>query len=202
MATLFVPSGKRLRRSEYRRFHITQRGLTMTAKHSVIMALMACIILAAAGVPAQAMARKWGQWQNSLKPKGEPAGEITLAAGGKTEYVIVIPESATTQEQKAAEELQQWLGEMTGAEFAIVSDAQPPQDKEISVGRTSRLAAANLAIANKDLGDEGYAIAVKGDRLFLTGGKKRGPIYAVFAFLEEDLGCRWYTAKVPPHSDS
>ena len=64
-------------------------------------------------------ARNWGQWQNSLKPKGELASGIALAVGGETEYVIVIPESPTTQEQKAAEELQQWLGEMTGAEFAV-----------------------------------------------------------------------------------
>ncbi len=93
----------------------------------------------------QAGAATWEQWQNSLKPKGKAGNGIALAVGGKTEYVIVIPASPTTQEQKAAEELQQWLGEMTGAEFAIVSDAEPPRDTEISVGRTSRLSAANLA---------------------------------------------------------
>ncbi len=128
--------------------------------------------------------------------EGRPAAEIALAVGGETEYVIVIPESPTTQEQKAAEELQQWLGELTGAEFAILSDAEPARAKEISVGRTSRLAAANLAVAKKDLGDEGYAIAVKGNRLYLIGGKRRGPIYAAFAFMEEGLGCRWYAPEV------
>jgi len=154
-----------------------------------MMLMVACPYSSAAGE---------GQWQNSLKPKGEPAHEIALAVGGQTEYVIVIPSYSTRsfQERKAAEDLQQWLGEMTGAEFAIVSDTHPARDTEISVGRTRRLAVANLAVAQQDLGDEGYAIAVKGSRLFLIGGKNRGPIYAALAFMEEDLGLRWYSAEV------
>ena len=48
-----------------------------------------------------------GRWHNSLKPKGPPAHELTLAANGKTDYVIVVPAKPTTQEQKAA--LRRWL---------------------------------------------------------------------------------------------
>ena len=70
-------------------------------------------------------------------------------------------------------------------------------NKIISVGRTDLLKAANLPVANKDLGAEGYAIAQQGQRLFLIGGKQRGPIYAALALLEEDLGCRWYTSTKP-----
>ena len=51
-------------------------------------------------------------------------------------------------------------------------------------------------MAQEDLDDEGYAIAVKGGRLFLFGGKKRGPLYAAIAFMEEDLGLRWYSPEV------
>src|SRR5205823_4390035 len=40
---------------------------------------------------------------------------------------------------------------------------------------------------------EGYAIAADSGNLLLTGGRTRGPINAVYALLEEDLGCRWYT---------
>ena len=43
------------------------------------------------------------------------------------------------------------------------------------------------------LGDEGYGIAVKNGRIILSGGKTRGVINAVYALLEEDLGCRFYT---------
>jgi hypothetical protein len=166
----------------------------MTLKQLLPALLMGGILVMAAATYASPAT--WGQWQNFLKPRGAPAGEIALAIGGNTDYVIFIPESPTTQEQKAAEELQQWLGEMTGADYAIVSDGTEPIPHEISVGRTSRLAAANLAVAKQNLGDEGCAIALKNQRLFLIGGKKRGPIYAAIAFMEEDLGLRWYTAEV------
>jgi hypothetical protein len=142
----------------------------------------------------------WSQWQNSLKPKGQPAQEITLAQDGRTNYAIVIPAAPTPQDRKAAEELARWLGEMTGATFATVPDTQAPRAREISVGHTSRVAQAKPAITTPDLGDEGYSIAVRGERLFLLGGRKRGAINAALALLEEDLGCRWYTttdARIP-----
>jgi len=81
----------------------------MTPIHSLIVVLIACLLLATASV--QAADKAWGQWQNPLKPKGEPASGIALAVGGETGYVIVIPESPTTQEQKAAEALAEAMEE-------------------------------------------------------------------------------------------
>lgn len=124
---------------------------------------------------------------------GRGDGMIQLAEGGRTEYVIVVPARPTPQERKAAEDLAEWLGEMTGAEFSIVPDSQPRRPREICLGATNRLAEAGLGGLAESLGDEGYAIEVAGERLFLEGGRLRGPIYAVYALLEEDLGLRWYT---------
>ena len=169
----------------------------MMARYLVYAAFVSGLLLAATSPPSYA--HRWAQWHNSLKPQAKPANEIALAVGGQTEYVIVIPTAPTTQEQKAAEELSLWLGEMTAAQFPVVSDVQPAQDKEISVGRTSRLAGAGLAVARQDLG-EGYAIAVRGEKIYLLGGERTGPLYAVSALLEEDLGCRWYarnTSTIP-----
>ena len=42
------------------------------------------------------------------------------------------------------------------------------------------------------MGEEGYAIVQQGQRLFLIGGARRGPLNAVYCLLEEDLCCRWY----------
>ncbi len=160
-----------------------------------IMIVLAGVVFWASGCDKDAGAAE-GRWQNSLKPKGKIAKQLTLAENGKSDYVIVIPASATTQEQKAVEELSRWLAEMTGAKFPVINDSEPDRDKEINVGRTSRLSKANMAIAKQDLGDDGYGIAVKDKKLFLVGGRKRGPINAVLALLEEDLGCRWYTETV------
>ena len=134
-------------------------------------------------------------WTNSLTPKGSPGPELVLAQDGKTDYAILLPAEPTSQEEKAASELSHWLKEMTAAEFRVVREALPLQEgrRFVSVGRTRLLHDAGLPETEVDLGDEGYAIAAKGWNLFLFGGKRRGPLYAVFALLEEDLGCRWYT---------
>lgn len=137
----------------------------------------------------------WKEWRNSLKPVGKAGPLLTLTCEGKTEYRIVIPAKPTTQDQKAADDLAYWLKEMTGATFAIVDDSSKPQQEEINIGRTNRLDTANISAAKEDLGEEGYAIAAKDGKLFLLGGSKRGAINAVYALLEEDLGCRWYAGR-------
>jgi len=133
-------------------------------------------------------------WKNSLKPKGEPGPELRLASGRRTDYTILLPAKPTSQERKAAADLALWLKKMTGADFPIANESvgYRPKGKVISIGRTRLLAGSRLPEASADLGAEGYAITVKGETLFLLGGTTRGPINAVYALLEEDLGCRWY----------
>ncbi len=154
-----------------------------------------CIVLSVSAflrsAPACAEDTLWTEWHNTLAPTGEASPPLTLAENGATPYVIVIPAEATTQESKAAEDLAHWLKEMCGAPFPIVPDTEAPAEKELSVGMTKRVP-ADEAAAVPGLGDEGYRISVDGQKLFLLGGKKRGPIYAVYALLEEDLACRWY----------
>ncbi len=154
--------------------------------------LIALIALACAGA---ASAAPKASWQNALRPKGEPGPEVTLAKGGKALYSILIPAAPSAQEQKAADDLAQWLGEMTCARFDIVRepDSQPIKGSVISIGRTDLLAKSGSKMLDADLGDEGYAIDVKNGNLFLLGGTTRGMINAVYALLEEDLGCRWYS---------
>jgi len=137
-------------------------------------------------------------WRNALRPRGEAGPEITLAKGGKALYAIVLPAGASTQESKAADDLAQWLGKMTGVRFAVWHEdaAGAPRTNTISVGSTGLAAASAVVPAGLDLGEEGYAIAAKNGNLFLTGGSGRGPINAVYALLEEDLGCRWYSRTV------
>ena len=135
----------------------------------------------------------WDGWRNALAPEGEAAPPLALAVEGETDYVIVIPAEPTTAESRAADELQLWLGLMTGAEFPIAPDTEPARGQELSVGNTTRLAEDELA--QPVVPDaEGYTIAVRGERLFLFGSGPRGPMPAVFALLEEDLGVRWYSA--------
>ena len=133
-------------------------------------------------------------WINSLKPRGVCGPAVTLAADGAARYALLLAAEPTGQAQKAAEDLGTWLGRMTGATFATVREggADPLPERCISIGRTRLLAEARIPEAAADLGRDGYAIAVHDEHLFLLGGTRRGAIHAVYALLEEDLGCRWY----------
>ena len=116
---------------------------------------------------------------NALKPKGEPAepaAPLTVVRDGKPLYTIALPAAPTPRERKAAEDLQHWVKEMTGATLSLGIS-----DHEIRIA------------TEKTLADEAYAISVHGKHLHLTGGAGRGVVNAVYALLEEDLGCRFYT---------
>src|SRR5262245_34383606 len=119
------------------------------------------------------------EWSNSLKPTGPIAGEVTLVKDGKPVRSIRLTTNATPVEKSAAKELQHWIEQITGARLAITTaDVHP----------TARLQ------TDAALGEDGIRIAIEGDDLVLTGGTGRGVVNAVYAFLEEDLGCRFYTS--------
>jgi len=143
-----------------------------------------------------------GTWQNALKPQGEPGPELLLAADSKALYNILLPKQTTTQEEKAAADLAHWLQEITGAEFKVLHEGPKVKSElpVISVGNTALAAKAKLAAQTSDIQKHGYAIDVVDGNLYLRGGRTRSIIYAVYALLEEDLGCRWYarnTATIP-----
>ena len=118
-------------------------------------------------------------WRNALQPIGNPTAKVKVVEAGKPVCTIQLPAQPTSQEKKAAEDLQHWIREMTGATVEIASGD----------------AAASAIVIHTDpsLGDEGCGIAVDNGRLILSGGRTRGVINAVYALLEEDLGCRFYT---------
>jgi hypothetical protein len=119
-----------------------------------------------------------GEWQNSLKPTG-PAGEaLVLVKDGKAVRPIKLATGATAIEKSGAAELQHWIEKITTAR---------PEITTVDSGSCIRLQ------TDPALGEEGYRISVDGGNLALAGGTGRGVMNAVFAFLEEDLGCRFYT---------
>ena len=120
---------------------------------------------------------------------------LHLTIDGATDYVIVISENASTVEMTAANELASYLLKITDVTFDIVRDSRSAIETEIVVGVTNR--DSEITINRDNLGDDGVVIQTKGKKLFLTGGIRRGALYAVYTFLEDYLGCRWFT-KVNP----
>ena len=111
---------------------------------------------------------------------------------------IALPDSPAVTEKTAADELQLHINMMTGTEFPICSESEVPStdDHVIYVGAT-RYAASLLKTDHPEpfLFDEIFIKAV-GNNLVLTGHDRRGALYAVYTFLEEVCGCRWFTSEV------
>lgn len=109
----------------------------------------------------------------------------------KSEYSIVIPTNPAPVEETAAAELQQYLNKTYGVELPIVSESKA-SGKAFYIGRTDYAKAAG--ITGKSV--ENWIIKEDNGNVILTGGVKendRGIIYAVYHFLEDIVGVRWWS---------
>ncbi len=120
--------------------------------------------------------------------------DLTLVRDGKTDYVIVGGENPSPTEKTAVAELATYLKKITGVDFPVVTDKESETAHEIVVGKTNREAEGDFDRA--ELGDDGFVIKTKGEKLFLVGGELRGTLYSVYGFLDDHLGCRFFTNDV------
>ncbi len=130
------------------------------------------------------------------------AGKITqaeetafsLVHDGESPYVIVLREDSTLVEQTAANELQQYLAKTTGVTLPIISEADHDGQPAIYIGPGKKFQTAFPDADLEELDADGIFLRTLGDSLFLCGGKSRGTLYAVYTFLEDVVGCRWWTS--------
>ena len=121
-----------------------------------------------------------------------------LFKNGCTDYEIVLTRDASVSERTACKELKFYLDSISGANFNI-TDAPSLSSKKIYVG----FDASNpifTGITPYAYDDESFTYLVVRGNLLIYGGKKRGTMYGVYSFLENELGVRWYTSnytKVP-----
>ena len=116
-----------------------------------------------------------------------------LFKNGKSDYRIVLDRQASPSEKKAAEELQMYIRQISGAELPITDDATS-RGRRIFVGFGS--AVADITKAQKpETDDEGFTYRTVGKDLLIYGGAQRGSMYGVFSFLEDELGVKWLTPK-------
>jgi len=116
---------------------------------------------------------------------------VVFVDKGKSTYSICISQAASPSEKRGAAELQKFVEEMSGARLPIVTDAASPAGNLVLVGNSNWLERLKLAIPFETLGAEGFVLRTEGRHLIIAGGRQRGTMYGVYAFLEK-LGCRWY----------
>jgi len=113
-----------------------------------------------------------------------------LARDGEARCVIVVPRDAIPAEETAAKELADYLEKVTGAKPAV-QDA-PGEGTNVFVGRSERIGKMLADVDFTALGTDGIVMRTVGEDLVLSGGRPRGTLYAVYTFLQDVVGCRWY----------
>lgn len=138
-----------------------------------------------------------GVWEKKIPFNSGIPVQYKLFDNGKTDYCITIAHDASESEQWAAKELQHWLIKICGVPFPIKTDAEEITEHEIIIGYNRHsLAFLEPGTRQPAETDESYLYKNVGPTLLLLGGEKRGSMYSVFSFLENEMGCRWYTPAV------
>ena len=120
-------------------------------------------------------------------------GADWLFRNGKSNYQIVVSAEASSSEQTAARELQQYIQQVSGVELPITSDLKA-KGRHIFVGYNEQVAALTGA-QKPEKDDESFTYRTVGHDLHIWGGSQRGTMYGVFSFLEKELGIHWLTPK-------
>ena len=132
---------------------------------------------------------------NTVPSDTDPsAPRIVVIANGVSNYKIIYGQNAGRAEIHAAQELQKYLKQISGVLLDMQTDDTAVSEKELLVGKTNR--AQDASVDRAALGGDGYVIKVEDEKLIIAGGEKRGTLYGVYAFLEDFLGCRWFTKEL------
>ena len=111
--------------------------------------------------------------------------EIALARDGKTEYTIIYDfGNKDVLVDPAVRDLAETLKEITGAEFPIKKQAEGPC---IYIGKTAPGDTADFQSRERRIKSVGKDLYIYGDYRYGTAG-------AIYNFLTQFCGCRWYTA--------
>ena len=120
--------------------------------------------------------------------------EYTLFDSGGSNYEIVISNTPSESERWAAQELQHWLMEMSGAFFHIrnISGRQRAKHRIIIGYNPYTQQILGERFKQPENNDESFIYLNVGPDIYIWGGSQRGTMYGVMTFLEREFHCRWY----------
>ncbi|MDF1551293.1 MAG: DUF4838 domain-containing protein, partial [Bacteroidales bacterium] len=106
---------------------------------------------------------------------------LILVNNSQSDYQIIISENASPWEQKAANELKKYIEKSTNVNLTISNTTKNP-NKGIYIQIDT--------IAGKMA--ESIGFEAKDGNLYIKAGSGQYSLYAVYEFLEQSLGCRFY----------
>ncbi len=119
------------------------------------------------------------------------AKNLALVADGVPKCEIVIPAKYIYAEFIMAQELQNWMGEITGTHIPVVKGSVPPAaPHRIFIG-TSFAKEKYSGVLRKLRNTDAFAVRYDGSDIYLFGSIPRGTFNAVYAFLEQNSDIIW-----------
>jgi len=116
---------------------------------------------------------------------------ITIVKDGKSDWVILISSEASKPMKHGAIEIQQHIERMSGAKLPIVETIAPSAKGAIVITEARNLHPEEFIIVSSIHKEE-----KKIPKIEIIGDSLRGALYGCYAFLEDVLGCRWYTPEI------
>lgn len=123
------------------------------------------------------------------------AAAVPLVTNGRSPYSICLDPQSSPSERHAAEELQQFLEQISGARLPITGQCNPAAQKFVFLGAGAALKQLAPSLDPESAGPEGFYLKTQVPHLIIAGGRLRGTMYGVYTFLDR-LGVRWFTAEV------
>lgn len=110
---------------------------------------------------------------------------LVLSEGGKARYAVVVPDDMEMPGFSfPVADMTNLLFRATGATFPIVPRSAAPRSRRLFVGVVPK--------GETSPADGEYAVRVHGDDVYLFGGGAHGTRYAIYEFLENSVGFRFY----------
>lgn len=118
---------------------------------------------------------------------------MLLVENSKSNYKILLSQSASLAEKYAAEQLQKYICLVTGAKLEISTKNVEPV---ISVGKTELFESLNITVDEKTFNYDGFIIKTIGESIVIQGANNRGTVYGVNEFIESILGVKFLAPNV------
>lgn len=122
--------------------------------------------------------------------------QTVISENGQSGYRIIVPAGGNETEARAAEIFRDYFSRVTGAALDIMADITEPAEQEIVIGNGLRIGQGKLGRQFRNLGTDGFVILTAGKKLYISGESPTGTLNGVYTFLEDYLGCRFYSPEV------
>ena len=130
-------------------------------------------------------------------PSKYSSTKYTLVKDGVSQCAIVLPHDATASMEYGANDLKKHLKLISGAKIAIYKQKN---NSDLPGKYAGVIMLTNTPAKGKSsVGTEEFWITSKPGKpwtIRIYGDNKRGAMYGCYAFLQDVLGCRWFTSSI------